>query len=192
METEPLMNEQESLRVIHAMIDSAKKTIQDDGTLYLMWGWLVLFASVTHYLLMTMTTFAYPYLPWATMPIAGIINAVLVSRMVKRQPVKTYIGEFMSYLWAAFIVSIIILLAFMPKLGMEKTYPILILLYGIGTFVSGGALRFKPLIIGGALNWPIAVVAFFVPFEYQLLLLGLAVTCSYIIPGHLLRLNYRN
>lgn len=191
MESEPLMNEQESLRVIHSMINSAKKTIRDDGTLYLMWGWLVLFASITHYLLLTMTNFAYPYLPWATMPIAGIINAFYTRRMVKNQLVKTYLGEFMAYLWGAFIISLIILLVFMPKLGMEKTYPILIILYGIGTFVSGGALRFKPLIYGGALNWPIAIVAFFVPFEYQLLLLGLAVTCSYIVPGHLLRLNYR-
>ncbi|MGA0558079.1 hypothetical protein ACO2Q8_15575 [Larkinella sp. VNQ87] len=191
MESEPLMDERESLRVIHAMILSAKKTLQDDGTLYLMWGWLVLFSSLAHYGLLTQTDFPYPYAVWATMPLAGVYTGFYVRRLANRQPVKTYIGEFLSYLWIAFLVSIVILLVFMPRIGYENTYPIILLLYGIGTFVSGGALRFRPLVIGGALNWPIAVAAFFVSFDVQLLLLALAVTCSYIVPGYLLRANYQ-
>jgi len=191
MESEKTMNEQESLKVIHEMISSAKNTIKDDGTLYLMWGWLVLLSSIGHYLILTLTNFEYPYIVWVSMPLAGIFTGIFVSKQVKKQKVKTHLDEMIGYLWLAFMVSLFIILIFMPKIGYSNTYPLLIILYGIGTFVSGGALRFKPLIIGGALNWLIAVVAFLVPFEQQLLLLGLAVICSYIVPGYWLKKTYK-
>lgn len=58
-------------------------------------------------------------------------------------------------------------------------------------FVSGGYLRFKPLIIGGICNWIIAIVATYVEFDIQLLLLALAVLVGYIIPGHMLSSHYK-
>lgn len=189
MEKENPMNEQESLKLIHQMIGVAKNSFRDDGTLYLMWGWLVLLSTLGHYVLLTQTSFEYPHMVWLSMPLAGVFTAVFVARKAKNQKVKTHVDEFLGYLWIAFAVSIIIITLFMSKLGYDKTYPLIIILYGIGTFVSGGALRFRPLIIGGALNWPIAIWAFFVPFEQQILLLGLAVVCSYIVPGHLLKIN---
>ena len=65
------------------------------------------------------------------------------------------------------------------------------LVHLIFLFVAGGALRFKALMLGGCINWVIAVVALFVPFEYQILLLSLAVLSGYIIPGYMLKLNYK-
>jgi hypothetical protein len=62
----------------------------------------------------------------------------------------------------------------------------------LGTFVSGMILKFKPLVIGGVLCWLLTIVSLFVNFDYQLLLAGAAILCSYIIPGHLLRTaNYQ-
>jgi hypothetical protein len=191
METEHPMTEKDSLLVIQQMITATKKGINEDGYLYLLWGWLALFASLGHYVLMTFTDFKYPFITWMSMPVAGVIAGIYFSSRAKKRRVKTYVDEFMSYLWGGLLVSIMLLLLVMPKVGMEKVYPVLILFYGIGTFASGGALRFRPLIIGGALNWPIALAAFFVPFSQQLLLLGLAVICSYIVPGYLLRANFK-
>ena len=43
-------------------------------------------------------------------------------------------------------------------------------------FASGGAMQFRPLIIGAVCCWVLAVVAYFLPFELQLLCLAAAST----------------
>jgi hypothetical protein len=59
------------------------------------------------------------------------------------------------------------------------------MLLGIGTSLSGVIFRFRPLMIGGILNWIIALTAFYVDFDIQLLLLALSMVVSYLIPGYL-------
>ena len=61
------------------------------------------------------------------------------------------------------------------------------MVYGFWLFISGGALKFKPLIIGGVINWVLAAFSFFIGFEQQLITLALAVLLGYIIPGHMLK-----
>jgi hypothetical protein len=41
--------------------------------------------------------------------------------------------------------------------------------------------------IGGILNWLIALTAFYVSFDIQLLLLALSMVVSYLIPGYLVK-----
>jgi hypothetical protein len=57
----------------------------------------------------------------------------------------------------------------------------------LGTFVSGSVLKFKPLIVGGIISWILAVIAVYLSYDFQILMGGLAIFFSYIIPGHLLR-----
>jgi hypothetical protein len=96
----------------------------------------------------------------------------------------------MMFTWIAFGASLFIVLTLGGKVGWEVTYPVVILLYGIGTFISGGVLRFLPLILGGIACWVISCIAFFVSFDIQLLLLAGSLLVAYIIPGHLLKYNY--
>lgn len=187
-----LTTEQQSLRLINEMIMTAKSSMKDDGFLYLFWGWLIFASALLHYGLLHYTQFSYPYAVWLTMPLAGIFSAVYSSRKARREKVRTIFDTFMKYLWMGFIASIIILLIGMSRIGWQNGYPILMILYGLGTFVSGGALKFRPLIIGGIASWLIALLAFFVAFDIQLLLLALSILVSYIIPGHLLKANYQH
>ncbi len=115
---EKTFNEQDSIRVITEMIENSKAKIKDNGFFYLLWGWLVLVASVT--------------------------NTLIIS------------------------------------------------LYGLGTFVSGGILKFKPLIFGGIFSWVIAIVALFIPEIYSLLMVSLSVIVAYLIPGYMLKSRNKN
>ena len=82
-----------------------------------------------------------------------------------------------------FIVSMIL-----TKIGWGSTvFPFFMVLYGLGTFVSGSVIQFKPLIIGGIISWVLAVIAVYLQYDYQILMGALAILFSYIIPGHLLR-----
>jgi len=186
--TEKTLTEQESLLLIGQMIQQAKRGVQENGTIFLIWGWLVLAASLLNYVLQYVINYEHPYLPWPILMILGaIISMVYGARQKKQERVKTHVDSFLKYLWTAFGVSLFFVLAYMTKIGVEATYPLILVIYGIGTFTSGGALQFKPLIIGGICCWILAVISAFVGFQVQLLLLSLAIVVAYIIPGHLLQ-----
>ena len=64
------------------------------------------------------------------------------------------------------------------------------MLYAMAIFATGYIIEFKPFIYGAISNWIIAAVCLFQPFQYQLLLLALAILLSYIIPGYMLRAKF--
>lgn len=105
---------------------------------------------------------------------------------------KSYVGESMSYLWAGMGVSFFILSLIFIKLGWRNCYPFFIMLYGLGTFVSGRFLQFRPFVWGGIFNWILAAVAVWFDMDAQILFAAAAILVSYIIPGHMLRLKYNH
>jgi len=76
------------------------------------------------------------------------------------------------------------------KIGWQYCFPFYILFYGVGTYVSGSLLKFKPLVIGGLINLALAIVTAYLPYSLQMVMTALAILISYIIPGHLLRIRY--
>ncbi|MCF0072757.1 hypothetical protein LZD49_19915 [Dyadobacter sp. CY261] len=185
------MSEKDSLRIIQDMIDATKHSLLQDGVIYIYWGWIILFCSLGEYLLM-LTTFKYPYLTWLVMPFAVFRYMHYVKQRRAGSRVKSYIDEYMSVLWRAFIISASTILCLFPVIGYERVLPLIIILYGIGTYTSGGVLRFPPLTYGGLANYPLAIAAFFTSFQNQLIILSIAVLVSYIIPGYLLKANFKS
>jgi hypothetical protein len=180
----------ESLHLIQQMILAAKEDLSDRSFDYLFWGWLVLAAALGNYALL-LTGYARPWLPWALMPLGSVIVLVYHYRQEKQRTVHTPVGEFLGFFWTGMAVVLVMVLGFGMVRGWVLAYPLLIALYGLGTFVSGGALRFRPLVYGGAACWLLATGAFLVSFPTQLLLLAAAVVVAYIIPGHLLKARFR-
>jgi hypothetical protein len=88
-----------------------------------------------------------------------------------------------------FFFAFLVILAFSigGRIPWEISNVLVIVMYGLGTFVSGGILKFRPLIIGGICCWIIALGAFFIPGEYTLLLVAISIIIAYLIPGYLLR-----
>ena len=183
-----IMSNEESLRIIRSMIESTKQDLRDNGSWFLLWGWLVFIACITHYILMEVG-YEKPYLAWTLMILGGVLSFIKGLREEKSQKVKTHIDEFMKHVLVAFLVSLFIVLGFMSKLG-NNTYPLIMMVYGFWLYISGGVINFRPLQIGGIINWVLTIAAFFVGFELQLLFLGMAVLLGYIIPGYILRNRY--
>lgn len=189
METTSNFTENEQkLQLIYEMIANAKQEINENGFIFLMWGWLVFLSSMVHYIGLQM---GYPQAAavWFLMIAGGIFTGIYFSRQNKKEKVKSYLDTFLTYLWIAFGAALFIVLVFQMRLGLS-TFPMVMLIYGIGTFVTGGAIKFKPLIIGGIACWLLSIGAFFVDFEMQLLLLAASVLVSYIVPGYLLRKKF--
>jgi hypothetical protein len=186
------MTGEESLKLITEMVQTAKTGIRDNGFFYLFWGWLIFVASLSQYVLMVILHSAYNALPWTVlMPLGSVVSFIYGRKKKKAMRVRTYLDQFMGYALIAFLVSLCLVLFFMFMTQQPRlAYPILMMVYGAWMFISGGALQFKPFLIGGCINWILSVVSMFVSFEWQLLILALAVLLGYIIPGHLLQANY--
>lgn len=188
MENEELTPEQ-GFHIIQQMIDSAKKEISDNGFFYLLWGYLVFVAAVGHFIMLKME-YPFSFITWPIlMPLGGIVSIIhgIISGKKHKKQARSWVDHIFVYTWIAFGVCLFIILFMGGKIGWEVVYPMVMLLYGIGTFISGGIMKFKPLIIGGIVCWVISFIAFYVSFEQQLILLVIAILSAYILPGHMLK-----
>ena len=179
----------EKINVIYDMIENSKTRIRENGFFYLLWGWLVLLASLSHFFMEKMGIF-YSFLAWPVIMSIGMVISVIAGiRMGKKAGYWSHIDSAMIYLWYGFFFALLVILALSigGKIQWEITNALIITMYGLGTFVSGGILKFKPLVIGGICCWLIALMVFFVPDEYSLLLVSGSIIISYLIPGYILR-----
>ncbi|HMP93461.1 MAG TPA: hypothetical protein PKD90_11350, partial [Phnomibacter sp.] len=68
---------------------------------------------------------------------------------------------------------------------------LLILIYGFPTMVTGIVLRFKPMIIGGAVCSLLFILSLFTNNTWDNLLNGLAGIFNWLIPGLILQRKYQ-
>jgi hypothetical protein len=151
-----------------------------------MWGYAVALSAMASYVLQYQLGIENGWLVWLTMPIAGVVNAIYFSKKKRKARVLSFTDRALASVWRAFVAAMFIFLFASPQLGWKGIYPVLMVLYGIGTATTGGIIKFKPLSIGGYLSMLIGFAAFYTSFELQFFLLSLSVIVSFIIPGHLL------
>jgi hypothetical protein len=182
----------EKLNIIYEMIENSKTQIKENAFFYLLWGWLVLCASLAHFILLKVGFF-YSYLVWPVIMTIGMVISVIAGiRLGKKTKYRTHISTAIIYLWYGFFFALLIVLAYSiaGKIPWAVCNALIISLYGLGTFVSGGILRFRPLIIGGICCWVIALGAFFIPEDYMLLMVSASIIIAYLIPGYIIRLKH--
>jgi len=179
---------QQSLQLIQSMIEKTKANISESSFDFLLWGWLAFLAILGEYVLKVVFQYGHHEIVWLIM-FVGVLISILHHSKKSSARTRTYIGDAMTYLWIGLGVCFIILIILFASIkeGWLFCYPFYILLYGLGTFVSGMILKFRPLVIGGIFNWILALIAIRFDFDTQMLFCAAALLTSYIIPGHLLR-----
>lgn len=172
------------------MIKKVRNDIGANRFYFLFWGWLTFFAILTQFFLKVLVQYRHHYLVWLSVIPAVIITLIYANRR-HGHSYSTYVGDSMKHLWLGIGVSFFVLSLIISntKGGWLIAYPFFILFYGLGTFVSGRFLKFRPLVIGGMINWALACVCVFLPYDYQLLIAAAAILTSYIIPGHIIQAN---
>ncbi|MEO7531763.1 MAG: hypothetical protein ABIS69_10140 [Sediminibacterium sp.] len=187
------LSPQESLALIQTMINKTKGSVADDSFHFLLWGWLVFVCCLASYVLKVYVHYPNHFIVWCSMPVAGVISGIYGARQNRQKKVKSFLDEALDYLWIAIALSFVVLVIINMLNGAawQTAFTYYILLYAIGTFVSGSLLQFKPLIIGGLINFVLAAVSARLNYDNQLLLGSVAILISYIIPGHLLRMKYQ-
>jgi hypothetical protein len=187
MKEENLSPEQ-SLQLIQSMISKTKQAMSDNSIYFLVWGWITFIACVGQFILKHIFSYEKHYLVWLLV-IVGIIFSIYQGRKEdKTIRVRTYIDESMKPLWGGMAISFFVLGMILTRLGWGTVvFPFFIMLYGLGTFLSGSFIQFKPLIIGGICAWLLAIGSTFADYDHQMLFGAAAILISYIIPAYLLR-----
>lgn len=187
MENDPKFSAEQSLQVIQSMIDKAKNDVASNSFYFLLWGWLIFAAAILHFVLMKFTDFEYPYIAWNLMWVGGIASMVKGIKESRKTVVKTFVGEAMKYFGISQAILYIGLVFIFGKYDLwDRSFPFYILMYAVACFFMGTMIQFPLLKWTGLLCLPIIIVSLYVSFQWQLLLLALAILISYIIPGHVL------
>lgn len=180
---------EQSLQVIQTMINKTKQQITDKSKFFLLWGWLAVAAISGQFFLKVIMHSQNFYYVWLIM-FAGIaITLYWRKQDGRKEKVKTYVGESMGHLWLGMAISFFVMSMLFTKFGWYYCYPFFILMYGLGTFVTGRLLSFQPFVIGGVLAWILSIVAAQFDFDYQMLFAVAALLVSYIIPAYIFRIK---
>jgi hypothetical protein len=178
---------EQSLQVIQSMIQKAKQDVVRNSFYFLLWGWLVFIAAILNFMLMKFTDVQRPYYVWNIMWIGVIASILKGIREGRSEKVRTYLGETMKYFGFTMAIIYCSLPFIFGKYDLwHYSFPFYILIYAAACFFMGSIMQFPLLKWTGLLCIPIMVVSVFVKYEWQLLLMALAVLVSYIIPGHAL------
>ena len=182
---------EESLRVIQTMIDKTRTSVVDSSFYFLLWGWLVFSAALLQYILYVFVRTSANGAAWLLMFVGFLVSIIRRTRRKPRQ-VRTYVDEGLASIWICIVaIQVLIVCIFFRRGDWENCYTFFILLYSIGCFLTGRLLQFPPLIWGATCSWALALLTTFVDVGMNMLVMAAAILFSYIIPGYLLRKDYK-
>lgn len=185
---------QESLEIISQMISKAKNDAStENGLGWLLWGWMIFLASVATVVLIELK-YKNLSLAWNIFGVFAIVLLLYsILRPGRSARVRTYVDDLLRLFDIGFIVCLfVIIISINVTNNANAGFGYFLMVYAFLMLIQGGALKFRPLIIGAVVNW-IGAVAIFVndDFKYDMLITAAAVFVGYIIPGYILRAQYK-
>ncbi|MEO6612555.1 MAG: hypothetical protein ABIT05_14125 [Chitinophagaceae bacterium] len=209
---EKKLTEKESLELIATMINQAKDSKHDTGMSAIMWG-VVISICALEKLAELQFGFKSPVdIYWLTF-LAIVPQIFLSIRERKERRVKTYDDIYMGWLWLAFGISIFLMIFIVnamfrgwepvaaeynkltghvsPFLLREYIAPLFLLLYGIPTFITGAACKFRPMLWGGLLCWACCIITIFTSLKIDLLLTAFSAVFAWLVPGIIMERDYK-
>jgi hypothetical protein len=212
MEQSKTLSESESLALITQMINKAKDSYHDTGLGAMMWGAVIAVCSLVK---LSEIHFGYR-LPFDIylLTLVAIIPQVFITIKEKRErKVKSYDDAYMDYIWLGFGIAIFLMihtvnLVFAGLRPLQEEYrllsgkesgfhfyefvsPFFLILYGLPTFITGAACRFKPMLWGGLFCWACCVITIYTPIKVDLLLTAASAILAWFVPGLIMEKEYR-
>ena len=192
MSEETQLSKEKSLEIIEQMIQKAKSNFTDNGYGWLLWGSMIFIASLTTFFLIESGS-GNIFIIWNVFGGLAIILLAYGFLKPKRESAKSYVSDILRYVDIGFTVCLFIIIFSMNVAVSANTgFGFLLMLYGFLMLIQSGALKFKPLLVGAIVNW-IGAIAIFLntEFKYDMLITAAAVFIGYIIPGLILRAQFK-
>lgn len=190
------IDENQSLMIIKEMIQVSQKKIKNDGILFIVWGYVMLYNYLSSYILRNLVISfqvedAFRYFGNGLGIAAFAYTIYYIYK--KSRKTSTYISISLRYVWISLIICLsmtnIIMYKELGTLNIELQHPILMLFIAFATVVTGGILRYKLIIIGGIVFGMLAYTCSFLDIGAQMIAEAAAWLIAFIIPGHYLFAN---
>jgi hypothetical protein len=177
----------QSLDVVHEMIAMARSRIVETGFHFLLWGILVIVASLAQHFLLRVGFGEKSNLVWIGMAVVGAPIAIMYEkRRDKQGNGTTRFDRIYAQLWMGFGIALFVSI-FVSIAHTVNPIPFILLLVGLATFVSGAILRFTPLVLGAVVFWITAGLSPWFNSMDFLLVYSASIFIGYVIPGLMLR-----
>ncbi len=190
-----VLSPEQSLLLITETIEETKKRFEENGFIYIFWGFLIFVVTLSQFILLQLELkkiidLEYTIRSWPgfLFPLGALYTYIhFRKKAVTHKWPKTIIGNILASLGGLLGINLMILAFFFgPQLG-EAFIPVFLILMAFWTIISGVSIRFKPLIFGGIILNLIAFIPFFIDWQYHSLIMALASVVGFIIPGILLK-----
>lgn len=188
-----IIDENQSLTVIKEMIAVSRIKLRQDGILFIVWGWVLFYVSFSGFITRSIVlTYQMNRIISRLGIIVGAAAALFTIYYLIRQrkKVQTYIGVSLRYVWTSLFLSTVLVnliqMNVLHSINFELQHPLFMVLMAFAVTVTGGILRHRLIIIGGAVFGALALTASYLGLKEQLLLEAVAWMIAFIVPGHIL------
>ena len=188
-----IIDENQSFTVIKEMIAVSRIKLRQDGILFIVWGWVLFYVSFSGFITRSIVlTYQMNRIISRLGIILGAAAALFtIYYLIKqRKKVQTYIGISLRYVWTSLFLSTVLVnliqMNVLHSINFELQHPLFMVLMAFAVTVTGGILRHRLIIIGGAVFGALALTASYLGLKEQLLLEAVAWVIAFIVPGHIL------
>lgn len=186
---EEQFSEKDSLKLISEMINKAKRSYVTKGIASIVWGSMIILCS-----LVTWYQIRYDWHPgfdvWLLLFFALLPQIFFSIKERRERNFVSHNENTVSYIWTAFAIGIFITGFYFSRTHGLDNSPIIMMLYGIPTFIMGGLFKFRPLIIGGLICWALSIVSLRTSQEVNMLLMAACGLFAWLLPGIILWRRY--
>ncbi|MDR2233112.1 MAG: hypothetical protein LBE56_08325 [Tannerella sp.] len=189
-------NHEQSLALISEMIQRARNNVKRGSTYSMIyWGYVTAALAIANYVLMhTLADANKSFFIWFLMIPAAVIGVWVERRANRSNLVKTHIDKIAATVWTGFLISYGVAMVVIHVIaGYYEVYqlftlitPVIVILIGMGQFISACIYRSKLWYAIAALSWTGAIACAFVSVDIQFLILAVTMILGFVIPGHVL------
>lgn len=185
MNNQPEFTTRESLLLINEMIGKARRSYTSKGTASIVWGVLIMFCGIFEWAEIQFD-FKIGFDIWLLL-IAALIPQIYYGIKEKRS--RDFIGHdehTILFVWIAYSVCIFITNFYSAKFGDGNSASLIMILFGMPTFIIGGIFKLRAMIFGGVICWILSLVSMYTTFKTDMLLMAACALFAWIIPGIIL------
>lgn len=186
---------EENFDALEVIARTRGKVNMDDtptgGKLFPLWGWLTAFFYLLEFVLWQWLHREWCLWLWVGVPVIGIpLMMLLLRRDHERAHLRTRRSRIVLDYWifaACAIGAGGFLFGFTGLYEMLEA-PLICLLVGIGAFITGEEVRFRPMVFGGLAGAAIGMGSFLLQgdlWPWQLLAVAVCAVVALIVPGYL-------
>lgn len=177
------MSEQQSLKTIQEMINTARQEHAADAAFYfVLWGVLVMLFSILSFVALRTNASWQPF-TYVVFIVGAVVSIVRSKKEDKEETSKSRHDDLYKFVWSGVGICLGITWGFAGIIGLGNIIPVSLMIYGLASFITGGTIKYYPSLIGSIVCFLCVIVALNVTFEWQNLVCAFAVMCVHVLPG---------